>query len=339
MQASKAGPLPEQLTPDSPLWAWAYDAIGHRAETMVSHLEGVRLGEDIEAVHDMRVWSRRLVAAMRVFGACFPGPEYRSLVREARQVTRRLGAVRDLDVLIDYFARRRPEAESAALLGIDYLLARLGREREKARKPMLRAMDELIASDYPGRLREYLRDEAQSYALGLHPPALSSEVDPKTPFRTVAPALLEERYREFYAFEPYVANAEAVTELHEMRIAAKWLRYTMELFAPAYADELKQPLAVVKRFQELLGDLHDADVRLDLLRESIEGRLDARALGVLGLMLPEPVQESLVKLAEAEQGVRDGCYRAFYKEWRKQERRGFAASARERILDPNAEER
>src|SRR5690242_7251507 len=92
-----------ELNADSPLWAWAGEAIGARAETMLEHFEGVEAGEDIEAVHDMRVGSRRLVAAMRVFETCYPDRQYERLFREARRVTRRLGGVRDLDVLIDYF--------------------------------------------------------------------------------------------------------------------------------------------------------------------------------------------------------------------------------------------
>ena len=37
------------LSPDAPLWEWAFDSLSHRAETMLSHLDGVRIGEDIEA--------------------------------------------------------------------------------------------------------------------------------------------------------------------------------------------------------------------------------------------------------------------------------------------------
>jgi CHAD domain-containing protein len=354
--------LLDDLTPDSPLWAWAHDAISHRAETMVSHLEGVRLGEDIEAVHDMRVWSRRLVAAMRVFAVCFPDPDYGRLLREARQVTRRLGAVRDLDVLIDYFERSRETGGPEKALGTEYLLATLQRQRRKARKPMLGAMDRLVETDFPGRLRRYLREEAAAYVVGLKRPGAGGresgergqgrqgrgERDTHTPthphtntpaiqsFRRAAPPILTERYRDLYAFEPYVANPEAVEELHAMRIAAKWLRYTMELFAPAYADELKQPLGAVKKIQELLGDLHDSDVRLDILRGALDARLDPRGLEALGLMLGEPVRGSVAALLDAETETRRRCYQAFHKEWRKLARQGFAETCLDRIQTPDA---
>jgi CHAD domain-containing protein len=155
-------------------------------------------------------------------------------------------------------------------------------------------------------------------------------------FREAAPVALEERYHEFYAFRPYVDNPAAVEELHEMRIKAKWLRYTMELFAPAYADGLKKPLSGIKKFQELLGDLHDSDVRLDRLRAALSRPLDADGLQALGLFLPEPVTASLTLLEADERVTRQGHYDAFHAEWQKLERRSFAASTLQRLRAPDA---
>lgn len=333
------------LTAGCPLWAWAYDAIDHRQGEMLKHLEGVREGADIEAVHDMRVGSRRLVAAMRVFAACFPEAEYRKLLREARGVTRKLGAVRDLDVLIDHFRRLQPKVSPEELPGVDYFVALQDRERQKARRPMLRALEALERSDFPGRLQAYLRREAEQYRVGLdpysiraHSGALAAPVDSGCigPFREAAPPLLEERLEELWSFQPYAARPEAVEELHEMRIAAKWLRYTMELFAPAYAGELKEEIGDVKRLQELLGDLHDSDVRLELLRELTAEPLDYRILERLGRMLPDPVERGLSLLLAREERERQGCYRAFYKKWKKLEEREFRRALEERVRNPDA---
>ena len=336
-----------KLTADSPLWAWAYDAIDHRQETMLESAEGVREGTDIEAVHDMRVGSRRLVAAMRVFAGCFPAPEYRRLFREARGVTRKLGAVRDLDVLIDHYQRRRPKAEPDERLGIDYFVALHERERRKARRPMLRALDKLERSGFSERLQAFLRREAEEYRVGLDTYSVQARSTSRGassalgdscigPFREAAPGLLEERHAELYSFEEFTGQPDAVEELHEMRIAAKWLRYTMELFAPAYEDELKRPIAAVKRIQELLGELHDSDVRLQILRELTTTRLDYRGLEAIGQMLPDPVEHGLSLLLAREVRERQGCYRAFYKEWKKLEERGFRKSCLERLRNPDA---
>ena len=325
------------MTPDAPLWEWAYDAISERLDAMLEHLDGVRRGEDIEAVHDMRVGSRRLVAAMRVFAGCFPEREYRALLREARRITRLLGAVRDLDVLIEHYEEELAGAEGARRLGIGYLLALRQRERERARKPMLRGLRRLERGRFADRLRDYLRQEADKYRVGLVPiPLHEPDAGGSEPFRQAAPRLLEERLNTLYGFEQYTGNAEAVEELHEMRIAAKWLRYTMELFAPAYADELKKSIGTAKKLQELLGDLHDSDVRLDLLRATLGARLKVKGLEAVGQLSPDPVQTGLTAELRREEGTRQGCYRAFYKEWRRLESRDFRQSCGKRIAAPDA---
>lgn len=321
--------LPQQLNADSPLWAWAYDGIHHRAEGMLEHLEGVREGKDIEAVHDMRVGSRRLVAAMRVFRECFPGRHYERLLREGRQVTRRLGAVRDLDVLIDYFERR--QSTEAIAPALEYCVAVLKEDRKEARKPMLKAMDQLEQGDFIGRLGTFIRQEAETYAVGLAP--CSDGLGCGRPFRAAAPPALEERLKELYSFLPYVHNPEAVEELHEMRIAAKWFRYTMELFSPAYGDALKPQISSVKKIQELLGDLHDADVRLDLTQQMLEHPAKRKRLKKLGVHHPGAVTESLAALHTAEEQVRRNCYEAFHQEWNRLENAHFRKECTARIAN------
>lgn len=330
------------LTADDPLWAWAYHEIGERAEGMLSHLEGVRLGEDIEAVHDMRVGSRRLVAAMRVFAACFPDRQYRALLREAQRVTRLLGAVRDLDVILDYYRREAQEAPPAESLGIRYLLTVRAAEHRRARRPMLAALEELARSDYPGRLRRYLRRQAEAYSVGLGPAAVrgialgDGALHGELSFRSAAPLALLPRHQEFYSWAPHVPFPDHDEQLHEMRISAKWFRYTMELFAPAYSGALREELSVVKRYQELLGDLHDSDVRLGLLDAALAGPLQARGLEALSLLRPEPVRASLVAVREREREVRARCYRAFFKEWQRRERAGFREKCAARVGNPDA---
>jgi CHAD domain-containing protein len=327
-----AHPGAAALTPDSPLWSWAYQAISDRAGTMLEHVEGVRHGEDIEAVHDMRVGSRRLVAALRVFEACYPDVVFRRLFREARRVTRALGGVRDLDVLIDHYRKLCEQAEPEEQPAIAYFIAIRQRERRAARQPMLASLDELVRTEYAERLKAYLREEAESYSVGL----VGSATHCEDAFRSAAPAALETRLDELLSFEPYVAQADAVEPLHEMRIAAKWLRYTMELFAPAYADALKPWINSVKKLQELLGDLHDSDVRLDLLERMRAAPLDARGFDTLGLVLPEIVEAGLDRLHAREAEARKGYYRAFHKEWKKLERRHFADECRRRVGQPDA---
>jgi CHAD domain-containing protein len=94
-------------------------------------------GEDIEGVHDVRVASRRLRAAMDVAVDCFPAKWYRPLHQLAKEITSALGAVRDRDVLLESLERQREAAAPGERPGIDRLIARLSRERDEARREMV----------------------------------------------------------------------------------------------------------------------------------------------------------------------------------------------------------
>ena len=93
-------------------------------------------GEDIEGVHDVRVASRRLRAAMDVAAACFPSGWYRPLHRTAKEITGALGEVRDRDVLLERLTAERTAAAAAEWPGLDRLIARVERERAEARVAM-----------------------------------------------------------------------------------------------------------------------------------------------------------------------------------------------------------
>lgn len=100
-------------------------------------------GSDPEGVHDVRVASRRLRAAMDVAVDAFPADWYKSLHRVAKEITGELGEVRDRDVLLEYLERERASAPESEWPGIDRLVARLTREREAARTEMLAYLAEL----------------------------------------------------------------------------------------------------------------------------------------------------------------------------------------------------
>ncbi|GAC1386922.1 MAG: hypothetical protein NVSMB33_16480 [Ktedonobacteraceae bacterium] len=80
--------------------------------------------------------------------------------------------------------------------------------------------------------------------------------------RIIAKARLE----DMYAWAKYVDNPYYVHELHDMRIAAKRLRYTLEIFEEVLPDACKPLLKEVEQIQEELGTLHDSDVMIALLR-------------------------------------------------------------------------
>jgi hypothetical protein len=119
-------------------WAVVWDAIPAALE-----------GTDVEGVHDVRVASRRLRAAMDVSTPAFPRRWYKPLHRAAKDITSALGEVRDRDVLLEALRADRPTAPLAEHPGIDRLIDRVESERAAARAEMERFLKHLLT----GQLR------------------------------------------------------------------------------------------------------------------------------------------------------------------------------------------
>lgn len=97
---AKARPIPGQR-PDTRFGDAAAAAIEVRSREVFEHAAGVLDMGDIERVHDMRVATRRLRAALEVFAACFPRKRHRGLLREVKALADALGERRDPDVAIE----------------------------------------------------------------------------------------------------------------------------------------------------------------------------------------------------------------------------------------------
>ena len=80
-----------------------------------------------------------------------------------------------------------------------------------------------------------------------------------------ARAITAVRIAELYSFAPFIDDPARVEELHNMRISAKRLRYTLEIFRLAFPPPIEELIEQVKTIQEQIGRVHDADVMADLL--------------------------------------------------------------------------
>src|SRR5207237_10760438 len=98
-------------------------------------------------------------------------------------------------------------------------------------------------------------------------------IDPNSSLRANAALIIPARVRELTTWEQYVEDPNRVFELHQMRIAAKRLRYTLELFAPVDPAALGPVIERVKAIQEQLGRIHDADVLVPLLVDHLRRNL------------------------------------------------------------------
>jgi CHAD domain-containing protein len=92
------------------------------------------------------------------------------------------------------------------------------------------------------------------------------ELDIHAPTETNARIIAKTRLEELYSWEQYVDNPYHVRELHNLRIAAKRLRYTLEIFGDILPSSIAPLLKEIEQIQEELGSLHDSDVMIALLR-------------------------------------------------------------------------
>ena len=132
---AKARPIPG-LSEDDPYALAGARIIAVRSRELADHAAGVLDVSDIERVHDMRVATRRLRAALEVFEPCFPAKRVRAALREVKELADVLGERRDRDVTIaalEDFAAAMGRADRA---GIESLVGRLREEQAEANRAL-----------------------------------------------------------------------------------------------------------------------------------------------------------------------------------------------------------
>ena len=147
----------EGLRPDQPLTESARLIIAAKFREAFSFREEVRLGQDIEAIHNMRVSLRRLWAAMTGFSNCFDySPEFKLLIGRTRKLARRLGAVRDLDVLLEILRGRaaEPGISEAKIAALNHLIESCLIRRDKQHVKLMRHFQKLDERQFEA---EFLR--------------------------------------------------------------------------------------------------------------------------------------------------------------------------------------
>jgi CHAD domain-containing protein len=224
---------------------------------MLAKEEGTREGSDPEDLHDMRVATRRQRAAWRVFGGAFRGGRTKGYRRRLREIAARLGAVRDLDVLLDAADAYRSDLSTTEQRALEPLLSGWRAHRDDARRLLIRELDSDDYRRWVDDYGEFVRHEG----LAVVP------VAPTEPHRVrdTAGSQILTAYEGVRAYEPVLRWADVET-LHELRIAGKWLRYTLEFSREALPPEAATLIARVTALQDHLGLLNDAHVTAGMAR-------------------------------------------------------------------------
>lgn len=131
------------------------------------------------------------------------------------------------------------------------------------------------------------------------------KLDPEQSLRTNAARIIAVRLDEVCSFDPAIRDPANVEELHDMRIAAKRLRYVLEICGFAFGPELKEAEREAKWLQDVLGEVHDCDVLLPLVEDHLARLRDQDAVWLEGRALtPEDLDALTANLASAPNRTR-----------------------------------
>jgi CHAD domain-containing protein len=150
---AKARPIPG-LAPDTRFADAAAAAVSIRATEVFGHAGAALDLSDIEGVHDMRVATRRLRAALEVFATCFPNKAYAEVLAEVKTLADRLGERRDPDVAIEELEKLAEKFDPTDRPGVAGLVEELRVEQDAAQATVAQALARVHEERLPERLQE-----------------------------------------------------------------------------------------------------------------------------------------------------------------------------------------
>lgn len=255
---------------------------------MILNESGVRDGKEIEYVHAMRVSTRRARAAYVLLGEYFVTKQVKDHVRFFKRTAKQLGAVRDMDVALQKLTRYRKRLPREVHNDLNPLLNHWRKQRRTAMK----------------RLRKWLDDDGYAQALialdafcrtpgaGTRRRKLDANVAPPLDqVRHVLPSRILTRFEAVRRYETIFAQQQRppLATLHALRIDCKYLRYVLEFSQDLLGEEGATLIDQLKRLQDVLGDLNDADVAHTMLHD-----------------LPAPIRsETITAYAKEQKAIMD----------------------------------
>ena len=276
---------PTEISAASTMGELAFAVLRRQLGVVRAKEPGTRLGEDPEELHDMRVATRRLRAALSLFAGVLP-VRSQAFREELGWLGRLLGAVRDLDVQLQNLA-------GMAATGIDRsvgsdvdghgdvhghdplaeLAALLERERAAARTAMLSGLDSVRCD----RLVKGLTAMAQQ---GPARRSLATRV----PAEIGLPELVLARHDKVARAAKRAKRSGVVSDFHGLRIRCKRLRYALEFSTDVYGNRASRFVRELTVLQDELGEMQDAEVaslQLETLATG-EAHLPAATIFVMG---------------------------------------------------------
>jgi CHAD domain-containing protein len=263
--SGEAGPIDAEQTvddtPDGPmLQPWYAESTALLAELgrvllrrhfrrMLQAERDVRADREIEAVHALRVATRRLRATLKLLAPVAPAAEVRRFSKAVQRVAQVAGAVRDRDVLLVHLdAVMLPDAAQQAELA--EVRAGVAAARSTAHARLIARLDSAEHEQFKHAFANLMGSTAGW--------------DNSVRVRDVAGSILWRHYEALRAHDRDGLPSD-IAEIHAMRIEGKRLRYVLELFTDTFGERVNQVVNPLVAFQDHLGALNDAEVAAHIL--------------------------------------------------------------------------
>jgi triphosphatase len=245
---------------DGSLRRAAQRLVGRHLAGLRQYDPGTRVGEDPEALHDMRVASRRLRALLRFLGGAFEPRRAERLRSELRWLNELLSPVRDCDVQMETLRRYEAALPAARRIALGPYHDYIRHRREQHRRAMLVGL---------GSKRYFtLLLKLEQFAHDRRPVRLKSAAAPAA---EVGREAMKRAFRHLLREGGEAATTPTPEELHHVRIRAKRLRYLLEFFRESSGKPGRRLLRDLVRLQDLLGAHNDAMVAATFLDGYVNG--------------------------------------------------------------------
>jgi CHAD domain-containing protein len=256
---------------------------------------GVRLGGEIEDVHQIRVAARRMrtiLLAVRKIAR----PEWSEpLLDGLKWLGEIFARARDLDVQMHYFQMEAEQMKVRDRRPLERFLQYLQREREKTQETL---MDEMKSARYLGFLSK-LREAAEAPVLD-------------TSQYTIAD-MAARQFRKLQKTIQRLKRSPSNADLHRVRIRAKRARYAAELAVTSNGKAITRFIKAAKQFQDLLGTHQDAVLAERYVQGLLRYQAGQQAAFTAGLLVARASQR------------REEVRKEFWSEWRRLKKRGKRA--------------
>lgn len=238
------------LSPHDAAGSAARRAIAFHLGSLRANARGAKAG-GVEAIHQLRVATRRIRAALRLFGGCLSPLNSEAAGAELKWLAGAAGAIRNLDVIGRLMRGRARTLGSGRARNLATLWKDLRAKRAEERKKLAAAIESKRCRELFARLG----------------PPLPVAPAGDEPLESRARKLARPIVRSMMRAGARIGANPTPRKLHRLRICAKRARYAIEMMRPGGGKRLARILAEFEAMQDGLGSCHDAAVAVTWIED------------------------------------------------------------------------